>query len=233
MPKSIAKAMLAVSAVLFLLATFAEGISWEATTLRYWELSGGIQNPAVAFYLFALLASVGVLLFGVTLSFRNLRAGVADRRNFLWSVLLSAGVLAIPLFFVDSLHPGFSLIAWPDSIAVLLISVILTFSNLKKRTAERRHFLGSELLVGGVLAILFAVFEYMLFMVDEGPRCIFGCAPSLVQSYQEVYVGMTILAILGLIVAGFGIRLLIRKENPIERGTLSTLDDRKNDTVAI
>jgi len=228
-PNWIAKAVLVVSAVLFLLATFAEGISWETMIIHF----SGFQNPLGAFYLLALLVSVGVMLFGVTLSFVNFRVSAANKQNFLWVPLLSAGVLAIPLFFVDLIHTviAFSGLLFP--VCILLISVVLTFGSLGGKTAERRHFLGSEVLAGGVLAMFFAIYSYLFYMEDEGPPCLGGCAPSLLLYYQEVYVGMAILAILGLVVAGFGIRLLIRKENPIERGTLSMLDNRKNDTVAI
>jgi hypothetical protein len=76
--------------------------------------------------------------------------------------------------------------------------------------------LGSVFLPSGVLAILFAVFVYSFNMNDEGPRCSFGgCAPSLLNYYNEVFVSMTILAIIGLVAASYGIYLLMRKDTVI------------------
>ena len=44
-----------------------------------------------------------------------------------------------------------------------------------------------------VSAVLKAVFVYMVNVEDEGPRCLGGSAPSLLQYYHEIYVDMTIL----------------------------------------
>ena len=136
-------------------------------------------------------------------------------------------LLKFPIPILHSLSSRFS-----ASVGVLFIGIALLYANLRGRLKERRRLLGSLALSGGILAILVAVFVYLVNMEDEGPRCLGSCAPSLFQYYQEVYVSMTILGVIGLITGGFGIRLLMRKENPIKQGTLSMLDNRKNDTFA-
>jgi len=111
-------------------------------------------------------------------------------------------------------YSAISFFTFLASTGVLLFGFALSYANLSGRPKERRRLSGSLALSGGILAILVAVFVYVVNVEDEGPRCLGGCAPSLLQYYQEVYGSMTILAIIGLIAIGFGIRLLLRKENP-------------------
>ncbi|HEV2226499.1 MAG TPA: hypothetical protein VGR56_06820 [Nitrososphaerales archaeon] len=76
----------------------------------------------------------------------------------------------------------------------------------------RRPALGSGLVSSGVFAVLFAIFWSLVNLQDEGPRCLSGCAPSLLQYYQMVYTASAILAVLGLVAAVYGGRLLARRE---------------------
>ena len=109
-----------------------------------------------------------------------------------------------------------SLFATLAAIGVLFFGITLSIAILRGRTTKLgRLLLSSGLLSAGVLAILFAVFWYWVNWSDEGPRCGFanptGCAPSLLQDYQTVYTASAILAILGLVAAGFGAYLLMRR----------------------
>ena len=58
--------------------------------------------------------------------------------------------------------------------------------------------------------VLFAGFWSLVNLQDEGPRCLGGCAPSLLQYYQTVYVSSSILVALGMAGAFFGVRLMVR-----------------------
>jgi hypothetical protein len=99
-----------------------------------------------------------------------------------------------------------SLFATLAAIGVLFFGITISIAILRGRTTKLgRLLLGSGLLSAGVLAILFAAFWYWANWSDEGPRCSFGqCAPSLLEYYQKIYTASTILAILGLVAAGFG-----------------------------
>ena len=75
----------------------------------------------------------------------------------------------------------------------------------------RRPILGSGLVSGGVFAAFFGAFWSLVNLQDEGPRCLDGCAPSLLQYYQTVYLSSGILVVLGLAAIFFGGRLLRRR----------------------
>jgi len=77
-----------------------------------------------------------------------------------------------------------------------------------------RPLLGALLIEGGVLAILFGALWYWLTLQDEGPRCLGGCASSLLQEYQMDYASSTVLAVVGFIAAGVGTWLLTRSDYP-------------------
>lgn len=114
-------------------------------------------------------------------------------------------------------YSGVSFFATLVALGVLFFGITLSFAILRGRTAKlRRPFLGSGLLSAGVLAILFAVFWYLANWLDEGPRCLGGCPPSTIQSYQTVYGASTILAVLGLVAVGSGAWLLMRRAHPIQ-----------------
>jgi hypothetical protein len=104
------------------------------------------------------------------------------------------------------------------AIGVLFFGITLSLAILRRRTAKPggRPLLGSGLMSAGVLAILFAVFWYLANWQDEGPRCLGGCPPSTIQYYQTVYAASTILALLGLVAAGSGAWLLIRRVTVIQ-----------------
>ncbi len=116
------------------------------------------------------------------------------------------------------------------AIGVLFFGITLSLAIIRGRTAKPgggRPLLGSGLLSAGVLAILFAVFVYSVNLQDAGPRCLDGCAPSLQQYLQRLLVMSTILEVLGLLAAGSGARLLMRRKgdrNPkfIERTRMET-----------
>ena len=97
-------------------------------------------------------------------------------------------------------------------LGVLFFGATLSLAILRGRTAKPgRPLLGSGILSAGVLAILFASYWSLANWQDEGPRCIVGCPPSTLQYYQTVYAASTILAVLGLIAAGSGAWLLMRR----------------------
>jgi uncharacterized membrane protein len=102
-----------------------------------------------------------------------------------------------------------SLFATLASIGVFFFGVILSLAILGGRAAKaRRPLTGSGFLSVGVLVILNAMFWYRVNLQDSASRCIHGCAPSLLQYDQGVLVASTILSVLGLAAAGFGIHLL-------------------------
>ena len=74
----------------------------------------------------------------------------------------------------------------------------------------RRQMLGSGLVSSGAFAALFAIFWSMVNLQDEGPRCLSGCAPSLLQYYQTVYAASAVLVVLGVAAAIYGGRMLVK-----------------------
>jgi len=106
-----------------------------------------------------------------------------------------------------------SFIAGWASFGVLILGLVLSATAFSPGNANLtgRQFLGSGIFSAGVVAVVFSVLLYLLNSEDEGPRCLGGCAPSLLQYYQGVYVASTVLAGLGLIATGFGTWLLIHR----------------------
>ncbi len=94
----------------------------------------------------------------------------------------------------------------------LLFGIALLFASLRGNGLERRRLLGSTLLSGGMLAILIGGFIYLVNWEDEGPRCLNGCAASLLSYYREVYGGMAILIGFGFVIAVLGTIILKRKD---------------------
>ena len=78
----------------------------------------------------------------------------------------------------------------------------------------RRQLLGTLLIVGGTWAVLFGVIWNLVNLEDEGPRCVVGCADSLLMYYWTVFEASTILVLLGLVVAVVGTWLLVRADHP-------------------
>ncbi|MDV3292635.1 MAG: hypothetical protein LYZ70_00005 [Nitrososphaerales archaeon] len=114
-------------------------------------------------------------------------------------------------------YSGVSFFATLVALGVLFFGITLSFAILRGRTAKpRRPLLGSGLLSSGVLAILFAVFWYSVNVQDAGPRCLGGCVPSLEQYLQGIFVASTLLGLSGLVAAGFGAWLLMRRAHPIQ-----------------
>src|SRR5712691_1046607 len=124
----------------------------------------------------------------------------------LWFASFTGGIV------VQTTQPnGLAEIQVPYSL-VLFFGATLSLAILRGRTAKPgRPLLGSGILSAGVLAILFASYWSLANWQDEGPRCIVGCPPSTLQYYQTVYAASTILAVLGLIAAGSGAWLLMRR----------------------
>ncbi|MDA4127972.1 MAG: hypothetical protein OK422_00670 [Thaumarchaeota archaeon] len=109
-------------------------------------------------------------------------------------------------------YSGVSVLAALAALGFLFFGVTLSLAIISGRTAKPgRPFLGSALLSAGVLAILFAVFVYLANLQDIGPRCLDGCAPSLQQYLQGLFVASTTLEVSGLVAIGFGARLLMRR----------------------
>jgi hypothetical protein len=94
---------------------------------------------------------------------------------------------------------------------VLFFGTALSLVFLWRGTAapRGRPFFGSGLISSGVYAVLLGAFLSLANMEDEGPRCMGGCAASLLRYYQTVYVASTLLAVLGLMAAVYGVRLII------------------------
>ena len=114
-----------------------------------------------------------------------------------------------------------SLFANLAAFGLLFFGISLSLAILLGRTAKPgRPFLGSGILSAGVLTILFALFWSLANWQDEGPRCLGGCPPSTLQYYQTVYAASTILAVLGLIVAGSGVWLL-RRRIAVRKGSMN------------
>jgi len=106
-----------------------------------------------------------------------------------------------------------SQIATLASFGVLVFAFVLSAAIIGRVNANLtgRLIVGSGNVSAGVVAIVFSVLWYLLNSEDEGPRCLGGCTPSLLQYYQGVYVASTVLAALGLIAMGFGTWLLINR----------------------
>ena len=157
--------------------------SKEGTTAKWVAISSFIASPLL--YLFAIFT--GAITIRTTCS------------NCL-------GSIQFPIFYSEV-----SFSATLAAIGVFLFGVTLSLAILWGRIAKPgRPFLGSGLLSAGVLAILFAVFWFSVNLQDAGPRCLGGCAPPLQQYLQGVFLASTMLAVLGLAVAGYGARLLMR-----------------------
>ena len=106
-----------------------------------------------------------------------------------------------------------SVVSGMAAIWFIAFGATLLLVVLRKRGADQgsRPILGSGLASSGVFAVLFAVFWSLVNLQDEGPRCFTGCAPSLLQYYQTVYVASTILAVLGLAATVYGAWVLARR----------------------
>ena len=117
-------------------------------------------------------------------------------------------------------YSGFSFFTILACVGVLLFGITLSFANYRQRATERRRFLGSVLLSGGGLAVIFAVFMSLVNWEDEGPRCLTGCVPSMLSYYQHVFLGSILVSLLGLVAIGSGAYLLI-KRRPKTSGLLS------------
>ena len=93
LPRSVAIASYVASALLFLAGSFAGGIEVRTTCSNCLV---SIEYPYSLIAFLTTLASIGLLFFGITLSFAILRGRAAKpRRCFVGSVLLSAGVSAV------------------------------------------------------------------------------------------------------------------------------------------
>ena len=111
-------------------------------------------------------------------------------------------------------YSGVSFFATLAGLGVLFFGITLSLAILRGRTAKPgRPFLGSGILSAGVVAILFAAYWSLVNWQDDVPRCLGGCPPSTLQYYQTVYAASIILAVLGLVAAGFGAWLLVRRTN--------------------
>ena len=97
------------------------------------------------------------------------------------------------------------------SAGLLLFGIALLIASLKNNALERKRLLGSTLLSGGILATLVGGFIYLVNWEDEGPRCLNGCRASLLRYYNEIYVGMSIMIVLGFAASALGLTLLKRK----------------------
>ncbi len=76
---------------------------------------------------------------------------------------------------------------------------------------RRRPVQGAALSLAGVWGIILAVFWAVGNWEDEGPRCLGGCAASLLQYYQTVYVASSVVVALGIVAIVLGVWLLIRR----------------------
>jgi hypothetical protein len=125
---------------------------------------------------------------------------------------LTAAIKFVELGCVAVSYSSFSFFPTVSAIGLLLFNVILSMSNIGRNSANQtRRLLGSVFLSAGITTVLFAVFVCLVNVEDSGPRCLGGCAPSLQQYYNEVFLGSIIVAVLGLVAAGLGIRLLMRR----------------------
>jgi len=111
-------------------------------------------------------------------------------------------------------YSSFSQIATLASFGVLIFGLVLTAAILGPGNGNLTGWLivGSGNVSAGVVGVVFSGLLYLLNSEDEGPRCLGGCAPSLLQYYQGVYETSTVLAVLGLIATGFGTWLLVRRK---------------------
>jgi len=92
----------------------------------------------------------------------------------------------------------------------VVLGVALLLVALWRRAIVGSSILGAGLISSGVFAVLFALFWSLVNLQDEGPRCLTGCAPSLLQYYQTVYVASAVLVVLGIAAAVYGAQVLIR-----------------------
>jgi len=118
-----------------------------------------------------------------------------------------------PNGFVQVQYPynffaGFDL---PASIWLMIFGFALWGTRLKP---WRWEFLGSGLVASGILGVLYAFLVYGLTSSDEGPRCLDGCAPSLLSYYQETYLTCDVFAVAALVAIGLGVFSLIKKKGP-------------------
>jgi hypothetical protein len=87
----------------------------------------------------------------------------------------------------------------------------------------RHPILGSGLVSSGVFAVLFAILWSLANLQDEGPRCLTGCAPSLLRYYQMVYAASVVLAVFGSVAVVYGDRLLPRREVAYPNGVSAAI----------
>jgi hypothetical protein len=135
---------------------------------------------------------------------------------FLLSVSTSFMVETVQPNGLPEIYQPYGLFSFVSSMAALwflVFGITLLGVALRRRPSgeKRRPFLGSGLVASGVFSILFAAFVAMVNLQDEGPRCLGGCASSLLQYYQTVYLSSGILAILGVAAAFFGSWWLVRR----------------------
>jgi hypothetical protein len=117
-------------------------------------------------------------------------------------------------------YPGglFTVFALPASIWLMIFGIALLVTHSRP---HRWSFLGSVLLASGILAVLIGNFLYSVTLSDEGPRCLGGCAPSLLRDYQETYMTCDSLVIAGFVAIGLGMFYLIRRKKGSAKSLLA------------
>ena len=109
---------------------------------------------------------------------------------------------------------------------LLLSGMTLLYASLEGHAVEQKRLLGNTLLSSGIIAVLVGGFVIWTDLQDEGPRCLNGCAASLLSYYHEVYSSMIIIIIAGLVAAVLG-ALHLRVNNGADNSGVS-----KNQKVA-
>lgn len=144
-------------------------------------------------------------------------AFISSALLFLLSISTSFTVETIQPNGLPEIYQPYGWVSFLSSLSAfwfLIFAMSLSAVVLLRRSPDegRRPILGSGLVSGGVFAVLFAGFWSLVNLQDEGPRCLGGCAPSLLQYYQTVYVSSSILVALGMAAAFFGVRLMVRRK---------------------
>jgi hypothetical protein len=108
-------------------------------------------------------------------------------------------------------YPASQLTLFAVPASIWLGAFGLTVLSNEARVGRRSPFLGPAILSSGIVLLLFSAFFFLTTANDEGPRCLNGCAASLLLYYNEVYATCAVCAVLGSISFPYGVLYLRMK----------------------
>lgn len=116
---------------------------------------------------------------------------------------------------IDYPYYGYGYLASSVAVGLLIFGTVLFIAILQGRTGRpARPLLGSGLMSVGLVVSFFAGFVFLASLSDEGPRCLSGCASSLIRYYEVVDAASLAVIVLGLTATCLGGWLILRKGGP-------------------